>query len=128
MARSRPELDFISGVLTFGVVTALQLLLLHSHRPVHASSLQTCKADVAEPEDCDMAHDAALIGGILAKMDSNLNTYKLPIVLGVAGGSGSGKTTLAQALVMALGKEHVTYISHDSYYKDLSHLTLVSCC
>ena len=43
------------------------------------------------------------------------------LVVGIAGGSGSGKTTLAQAIYDALGREsYVTFISHDSYYKDLS--------
>ncbi|CAM9708780.1 unnamed protein product [Pylaiella littoralis] len=46
-----------------------------------------------------------------------------PIVVGIAGGSGSGKTTLSRAVVDALGgAEKVTYICHDYYYKDLSHL------
>lgn len=47
-----------------------------------------------------------------------------PLTVGVAGGSGSGKTTFARALYEALGEEHVTYITHDSYYKDLGHLSL----
>lgn len=34
----------------------------------------------------------------------------------------AGKTTFARALYEALGPEHVTYLTHDSYYKDLSHL------
>jgi len=42
----------------------------------------------------------------------------------VAGGSGSGKTTLVSLIIDALGAEHVSYISHDNYYKDLSHLSL----
>ena len=46
------------------------------------------------------------------------------VVVGVAGGSGSGKTTLARALVKALGAENVTHISHDFYYRDLSHLRM----
>ncbi|CAN0016489.1 unnamed protein product [Laminaria digitata] len=45
-----------------------------------------------------------------------------PIVVGIAGGSGSGKTTLSRALVSALGARNVTYICHDYYYRDLSHL------
>lgn len=45
-----------------------------------------------------------------------------PIVVGIAGGSGSGKTTLSRALVSALGAHNVTYICHDYYYRDLSHL------
>ena len=47
-----------------------------------------------------------------------------PIVLGIAGGTGSGKTTVARALVASIGKEHVAYLEHDNYYKDLSHLNL----
>jgi len=46
------------------------------------------------------------------------------IVLGIAGGSGSGKTTLAKAIYESLGEMNITFISHDSYYKDLSHLTM----
>jgi len=46
------------------------------------------------------------------------------VVLGVAGGSGSGKTTLAHAVAEALGKECITFISHDSYYRDISHLSM----
>lgn len=57
----------------------------------------------------------------LAKIDENISKppaeYVGPVVVGVAGGSGSGKTTLAEAIINSLGKEHVTYISHDSYYK-----------
>lgn len=44
------------------------------------------------------------------------------IVIGIAGGSGSGKTTLAQAIYKEIGEDIITYISHDSYYKDISHL------
>ncbi|GMI18826.1 hypothetical protein TeGR_g4469, partial [Tetraparma gracilis] len=47
------------------------------------------------------------------------------LVVGIAGGSGSGKTTLAQAIYAALGRdENVTFLSHDSYYKDLSSWTM----
>ncbi len=46
------------------------------------------------------------------------------ILVGVCGGSGSGKTTLAQRLVQALGPEHSVALSFDSYYRDLSHLTV----
>jgi uridine kinase len=41
-------------------------------------------------------------------------------MIGIAGGSGSGKTTLATTLCTSLGD--ATLISHDSYYRDLSHL------
>ena len=45
-----------------------------------------------------------------------------PLVIGIAGGSGSGKTTLAQLIREHVGKEHIAYLPHDAYYKDLSNL------
>jgi uridine kinase len=47
-----------------------------------------------------------------------------PVIIGICGGTGSGKTTLTNALFDRLGAEHVSCISHDSYYNDLQHLTL----
>ncbi len=47
-----------------------------------------------------------------------------PITIGIAGGTGSGKTTFSQELVSRLNTDKIVYISHDSYYKDLSHLPL----
>lgn len=46
------------------------------------------------------------------------------IIIGVAGGTGSGKTTVSEAILERVGKERITYLQHDSYYKDLSHLPL----
>lgn len=46
-----------------------------------------------------------------------------PIVIGVAGGTGSGKTTVANEILERVGAEHITYIPHDAYYRDLSHLS-----
>lgn len=48
-----------------------------------------------------------------------------PVIVGVAGGSGSGKTTLTRAILETVGADDITFICHDSYYKDLSHLTMV---
>lgn len=45
------------------------------------------------------------------------------IVVGIAGGSGSGKTTLAEAIYAAIGEDNITYIQHDSYYRDNSHMS-----
>jgi uridine kinase len=45
-----------------------------------------------------------------------------PFTIGVAGGTGSGKTTISNALLERVGSEHIAYIPHDAYYKDLSHL------
>lgn len=46
-----------------------------------------------------------------------------PVLLGVAGGSGSGKTTVVEAIVRALDPDEVSVIHHDSYYRDLTHLS-----
>lgn len=47
-----------------------------------------------------------------------------PIIIGVAGGSGSGKTTVSRAILQRVGSERIAYIEHDSYYRDLSHLSM----
>lgn len=49
---------------------------------------------------------------------------QLPVVIGVAGGTGSGKTTVSQAILERVGPSRIAYIQHDSYYRDLSHLSL----
>ena len=46
------------------------------------------------------------------------------ILIGIAGGSGSGKTTLTSELLNEYGKNKIEVIEQDSYYKDLSHLSL----
>lgn len=68
--------------------------------------------------DDDHSHDDDF--GIPSLANKNPNI----MVIGIAGGSGSGKTTLAQAIYDAIGEENITYISHDSYYRDISHLPL----
>lgn len=45
------------------------------------------------------------------------------ITIGIAGASGAGKTTVAKKMKKALGKE-IAIICQDSYYKDLSHLSI----
>lgn len=61
---------------------------------------------------------------ILGESIQRRKKEKGAIVVGVAGGSGSGKTTLAKAIVDALGEDNITYLSHDHYYRDLSHLNI----
>lgn len=46
-----------------------------------------------------------------------------PIIIGVAGGTGSGKTTVSRAILQRVGTSRIAYIEHDSYYRDLSHLS-----
>jgi uridine kinase len=45
-----------------------------------------------------------------------------PLVVGVAGGSGAGKTTVVQAIVEAVGANHVALLPEDAYYREYSHL------
>lgn len=46
----------------------------------------------------------------------------LPVIIGVAGGSGSGKTTVSNAILERAGTEHIAYLEHDSYYKNLDDI------
>ena len=45
-------------------------------------------------------------------------------MIGIAGGSGSGKTLVTQRIVSQLGTDRVVIVEQDSYYRDLSHLSL----
>ncbi len=47
-----------------------------------------------------------------------------PIIIGVAGGTASGKTTVAHRILEAVSSNHLAYLEHDAYYRDLSHLPL----
>ena len=42
-----------------------------------------------------------------------------PFFLGVAGGSGSGKTTVARAILDSVGRERISFVEQDSYYRDV---------
>ena len=52
-----------------------------------------------------------------------MSEHTIPVVIGIAGGSGSGKTTLAHLVLERVGRDHIAYIPHDAYYKDLAHLS-----
>ena len=45
-----------------------------------------------------------------------------PVVIAVAGGTGSGKTTVANQILRRVGAQHISYIPHDAYYRDLARL------
>ncbi|MGW8224734.1 MAG: uridine kinase [Anaerolineales bacterium] len=47
---------------------------------------------------------------------------KTPLAIGIAGGTGSGKTTIANVILGRVGTQHIAYIPHDAYYKDLKDL------
>ncbi len=45
------------------------------------------------------------------------------IIIGIAGGTGSGKTTLADKLVNSFGREEVSILRHDAYYRCHDEMT-----
>ena len=47
-----------------------------------------------------------------------------PILIAIAGGSASGNTTVVKKIIEQLNSKDITVISHDDYYKDLTHLAL----
>lgn len=47
-----------------------------------------------------------------------------PLVIGIAGGTGSGKTTIAEVVMRRIGAEHIAFLPHDAYYRDLDDLPL----
>ena len=49
---------------------------------------------------------------------------KYTTLIGIAGGTGSGKTSIAKAISSDFAKSDVALIEQDSYYKDLSNLTI----
>ncbi len=54
-----------------------------------------------------------------------MNPAHVPVhIIGIAGGSASGKTMVARAIVDELGTDEVQIIDQDSYYRDLSHMTI----
>lgn len=62
----------------------------------------------------------SMVSPLVRKIDETAKSDV--IVIGIAGGSGSGKTTLAKAIYESIGPENISLLSHDCYYKDLSHL------
>ncbi|HEY1015260.1 MAG TPA: uridine kinase [Herpetosiphonaceae bacterium] len=53
-----------------------------------------------------------------------MTTGQRPIIIGVAGGTGSGKTTVSQAILERVGPSRIAFLQHDSYYHDLSDLSI----
>ena len=48
---------------------------------------------------------------------------KNSLIIGISGGTGSGKTRFTKELISRCNSNDLIYISQDSYYKDLSHLS-----
>ena len=54
-----------------------------------------------------------------------MSACKPLICIGIAGGTGAGKTRLSNMLFEQLGgTDNVSYLLHDSYYNELSHLSM----
>ena len=51
-----------------------------------------------------------------------MNDRSPPLVIGIAGGTGSGKTTIADVVLGRIGAEHIAFLPHDAYYRDLNDL------
>lgn len=49
--------------------------------------------------------------------------HQQPLFVGIAGGTGSGKSTVAQKVAEGLPQSGVVTLDHDSYYRDLAHLS-----
>eukprot|EP00980_Cylindrotheca_fusiformis_P005027 scaffold1062_cov130-Cylindrotheca_fusiformis.AAC.33 len=96
-----------------GRPVALEMMLASSsHEPSHYSK-----------EDRDSKQSTPSFTEVMASLVSRVMTK--PIVLGIAGGTGAGKTTLAKAVFTQVGgAKNAVYLTHDHYYKDISHLTL----
>ncbi len=45
-----------------------------------------------------------------------------PLIIGIAGGTGSGKTTVASVILQRVGAQHIAFLPHDAYYRNLQDL------
>lgn len=46
-----------------------------------------------------------------------------PLVIGIAGGTGSGKTTVASVVLQRVGAQHISFVPHDAYYREMKALS-----
>ena len=46
-----------------------------------------------------------------------------PVTIGIAGGTGCGKSTVSNAIIERVGVQKISYLLHDAYYRDLSHMS-----
>jgi len=54
--------------------------------------------------------------------NGRMDSIQPPIIIGIAGGTGSGKTTIANVILARVGAEHIAFLPHDAYYKDIHDL------
>lgn len=91
--------------------------------PIYGSCCSSTKLLSSNTICSEEISEACYVTPVVERISAETASHHI-IVIGVAGGSGSGKTTLSRAIVSALSPENITYISHDSYYKDLSNLSM----
>lgn len=111
------------------LVAAVVTMRFRSEKNRQSKQLKNSSSDARELE---LVKDIVYINNTvgpdslrLGRRNQTLNDEGNQIlVVGVCGGSGSGKTTLSRAIISDFGPERVSYLSHDYYYKDLSHLTI----
>jgi len=63
------------------------------------------------------------MSGVRARLDL-FGAVVLAVVVGIAGGTASGKSTVTRKVRQALSAYRVVFIDQDSYYRDLSEMTL----
>ena len=124
MAPIGPLILWLSAVLS-----SLMVVRARSASHVSAPLLQELRGGGSTPS-ASASSAAADDLTAYAPIEPSLNSVSSkvhpgePIVVAIAGGSGSGKTTLARAIHKEMGDANVVYINHDSYYRDISHLSM----
>jgi uridine kinase len=117
----------MEGLLLFSVAASVTLSICKSRSQQKPPRDSHVTAPSARPlaggiDLMSLQSDEVQVKPITRRRPSGPNSPNV-IVIGIAGGSGSGKTTLADAIYKEVGVENITFISHDSYYRDQSHLT-----
>lgn len=51
-----------------------------------------------------------------------MSRHATPLVIGVSGRSGSGKTTLAEGILTQVGRDRISFLPHDAYYRNQDKL------
>uniref|UniRef100_K3WYZ5 Uridine kinase n=1 Tax=Globisporangium ultimum (strain ATCC 200006 / CBS 805.95 / DAOM BR144) TaxID=431595 RepID=K3WYZ5_GLOUD len=118
-------------MLLVGALLAAAVATLRVRSQKHRRSAQL-KNSSSDARELELVKDIVYINNTVGPDQFRLNRRNQTLndegnqilVVGVCGGSGSGKTTLSKAIISDFGADRVSYLSHDYYYKDLSHLTM----
>ena len=91
----------------------VRLLLNRAVAVGHKVKLWLGMATVAEMQSANLAGAVVVI-----EVGREKERFRMPTVIGIAGGSASGKTTLSKAIQKELGEHLCEIIYQDSYYYD----------